>query len=354
MVASLGLNAFRFGIEWGRIEPEPGLISNAELDHYSRIVDACLEHGIEPLVTLHHFTSPRWIVTQGGWTAMSTADRFAEHCGRVVARLGDRVRWYCTINEANTPLQITGNGLLSPQLAGKLEAGRATAAAAFGIDPEHFAPFFPYAGTEEAIAVLIEAHRRSVDAIHAARSDALAGVTLSMQEQYAEPGGEEQAAAVDETLNRRFLRDMGSVGDFVAVQNYSRLRYDANGRVFDTENLSRNGLPMVPESLAATCKLAQDITGLPVLITEHGCDLMTEDDARRSTFITESLQHLADAIADGLDVRGYVHWCLADNFEWFKGYSGNYGLCEVDRTTQRRTLRPSATTLGGIAKANAV
>lgn len=354
MVANLGLNAFRLGVEWGRIEPERGMISRAELDHYVRVMDACLEHGLTPVVTLHHFTSPRWLIRDGGWKNPETAKLFADHSFRVVEALGDRVKWYCTINEANTPMQITGNGLLSPQLADKLEAGRATAAAAFGIPTEEFTPFFPYAGDEEAIQVLIAAHRQSVDAIHAGRPSALAGVTLSMQEQYAEPGGEAHAEAVDEVLNKRFLRDMGSVGDFVAVQNYSRLRYDANGRVFDTENLSGNGLPMVPTSLAATCREAAEITGLPVMVTEHGCDLGTTEDHRRAEFVAESLTHLSDAIADGVDVRGYIHWCLADNFEWFKGFSGNYGMVEVDRATQRRTLRPSAVSFGQIAKANAV
>jgi beta-glucosidase len=354
LVASLGLNAFRFGVEWGRIEPEAGLVSRAELDHYSRLVDCCLDHGLTPVVTLHHFTSPRWLVRAGGWTNPDTAARFAEHSGRVVETLGDRVQWYCTINEANTPMQVTGNGLASPQLAARMESGRAAAAAEFGIPVERFTPFFPYASTEEAIAVVADAHRQCVDAVHAARSDAKAGVTLSLQQQVAEPGGEEQAGRVDEALNNRFLRELGTVGDFVAVQNYGRLRWGADGRIPDTENVSGNGLSMVPESLAATCRQAHEITGLPVLVTEHGTDLDTAQDHRRARFITESLVHLARAIDDGLPVLGYVHWCLADNFEWFKGYSGNFGLVEVDRATQRRSLRPSATVLGQIARANAV
>jgi beta-glucosidase len=354
LVAGLGLNSLRFGVEWGRIEPERGLVSQAELDHYSRLVDCCLEHGVTPVVTLHHFTSPRWVTLDGGWKNPDTAARFADHAGRVVKRLGDRVDWYCTINEANTPLQVTGNGLLSPQLTARLEAGRAEAAAHFGVEPENFTPFFPYASDEAAIAVVIDAHRQSVDAIHAERSGALAGVTLSMQEQFAEPGGEAHANEVDEVLNLRFLRDMGTVGDFVGVQNYSRLRYGPDGRIFDTENLSGNGLPMVAESLSATCRQATEVTGLPVLVTEHGCDFDTAGDHHRASFIVDSLRLLAGTIADGVDVRGYVHWCLADNFEWFKGYQGNYGLVSVDRTTQRRTVRPSAVTLGLIAQANAV
>ena len=147
---------------------------------------------------------------------------------------------------------------------------------------------------------------------------------------------------------------MGRIGDFVAVQNYGRLRYDANGRVLDTENVSGNGLSMVPGSLAATCRQAHQVTGLPVLVTEHGTDLRTDQDHRRAAFITESLQELGKAIGDGLPVLGYIHWCLADNFEWFKGYEGNYGIVEVDRSTQQRRIRPSAIVLGQAATSNAI
>lgn len=353
-VAALGLNALRFGVEWGRIEPERGLVSQSALDHYGRLVDCCLDHRLQPVVTLHHFTSPRWLVAGGGWREPATADRFAEFAARVVRAIGDRVDWFCTINEANTPLQLGGNGLASAQILALLEKGRATGAAAFGVTPERFVPFFPYASDEESLLVVADAHRKVVEAVHAERSTALAGVTLSLQEQHAEPGGETAAAEADERVNLRFLREMGTVGDFVGVQNYSRLRYDAGGRVAETEHLSGMGLPMVPGSLAATCRQAHEVTGLPVLVTEHGTDLGTDRDGQRADFITGSLRHLAQAIAEGTDVRGYIHWSLHDNFEWFRGYDGHFGLMEVDRATQRRTVRPSAVTLGQIARANRV
>lgn len=353
-LAGLGLQALRFGVEWARVEPEPGLVSHAELDHYSRMVDTCLEHGVTPVVTLQHFSSPRWLLTRRGWKNPETAELFADHAARVAARLGDRVSWFCTINEANTPMQLTGNGLLSPTAARLLNPFRAVAAESFGVAADDFAPFFPYADSEEAIAVVLDAHRRAVDAVHAAASGARVGITLSLQEQYAEPGGEEEAARIDELVNLRWLREAGTIGDFVGVQNYSRIRYNAQGRIVDTEHTMGNGLALVPPSLAATVRQAADVTGKPVLITEHGADLSTARDAERIAFIRESLTLLADAIADGVDVRGYIHWCLTDNWEWFKGYNGQFGLYEVDRSTQQRTPRPSAAVLGEIARANAV
>ena len=96
------------------------------------------------------------------------------------------------------------------------------------------------------------------------------------------------------------------------------------------------------------------LQGLPVLVTEHGADLDDSQDHRRAAFIEASLRELASAIADGVDVRGYLHWSLMDNWEWFKGYEGCFGLLGVDRTTQRRSIRPSATVLGAIARANLV
>jgi beta-glucosidase len=124
VIAALGLNAFRFGVEWARVEPENGQISVSQLDHYSRVVDTCLRHGIEPVVTLHHFTSPQWLIRHnGGWRSPDTAARFADYAATVMGRLGDRVRWVCTINEANTPVLLADNGLLPKSMIDQV-AGR--------------------------------------------------------------------------------------------------------------------------------------------------------------------------------------------------------------------------------------
>jgi beta-glucosidase len=353
-VAALGLNAFRFSVEWARVEPERGEFSTAALDHYSRVVDACLEHGIAPVVTLHHFTSPRWLIREGGWRSDETPARFEEYVIRVVRRLGDRVEWFCTINEANTPLQLEANGLLAIDgVAQAMTHYLAEAAEAFSVAPERPGLFLTSVD-EESISVIRDAHRRAVDAIHAQRGKARAGVTLSVQQTVAEPGGEAQAEAFDESVNRRFLRDFGSVGDFVGVQNYTRQRFGPDGPLPAAENVTGAGLELVPTSLAATCRQAAEVTGLPVLITEHGADLDDDQDHRRAAFIEASLRHLAAAIADGLDVRGYLHWSLMDNFEWFNGYQGHFGLLGVDRTTQRRWVRPSGLALGQIARENGV
>ena len=353
-LAQLGLDTLRLGVEWSRIEPEQGYVSQAELDHYSRVIDTALEYGVTPVVALHHFSSPRWTLTRRGWKNPDIAKWFADEAYRVVERFGDRVGWYATINEINTPTQVTGNGLVSPELESFLPLAKAAAAKQFGVAVDDFAPLLPWADDDQAAAVLTDAHIRAVEAVHAANPSAMVGVTISMQEQYAEPGGEENAKQADEFLNRRWLNTVGKVGDFIGVQNYTRTRYDENGRISDTEHIAESGLALVPESLAATAREAAEVTGKPVLITEHGADLPLARDPERIAFVRASLEHLADAIADGVDVRGYIHWSLHDNWEWAHGYSSHFGLIEVDRATQKRTPRPSAYELGRIARADAV
>ena len=350
LAAGLGLNAFRLGIEWARIEPEQGLISRVALERYDRIIDSCLDHGMAPILTLHHFSSPHWILRNRGWRNPELAKHYAEHAHRIASRFSDRVDWFCTFNEPNTPMQLTGNGLLSPEMAALLDPARDRAARYFGVASEDFAPFLPYADSEEAISVLLDAHARGVEAVHAAAPNAMVGATLSMQEHYGFDGGEEQAAHVDELLNRRWLRDVGTIGDFVGVQNYGRISYDHTGRLHGGEHVMDNNLPMVPATLGATVREAAEVSGKPILVTEHGADLVTERDDLREWFIAESLAGLASTIADGVDVRGYVHWCLVDNFEWFKGWSSHFGLHEFDRETMRRTARPSTATYGKIVR----
>ncbi len=192
----------------------------------------------------------------------------------------------------------------------------------------------------------------AVDSVHAAAPGARVGVTLSLQEVTADPGGEQTADAVDEFINRRFLRELGSVGDFIGVQTYTRITFDKDGLKRPAGQVSDNGLELVPTALTATCRQAQQITGLPVLVTEHGVDFDDANDGLRAALIEDALRDLAPAIAEGLDVRGYLHWSLVDNFEWFNGYHGHFGLLGNDRTRQRRWIRPSAVCYGEIARAN--
>jgi beta-glucosidase len=107
LLAELGFNAYRFSLEWARIEPEEGEFSYAALEHYRRMLAACHEHGIKPVVTFHHFTSPRWLMRTGGWLDEKTPERFARYCERATQHLGDLISVACTVNEPNLPMLLS-------------------------------------------------------------------------------------------------------------------------------------------------------------------------------------------------------------------------------------------------------
>jgi beta-glucosidase len=142
--------------------------------------------------------------------------------------------------------------------------------------------------------------------------------------------------------------------DFVGVQNYERARIDEHGALPPPAGAQRNtmGSEIYPASLANAVRYVHEQTGRPIMVTEHG--LGADDDAQRAAFIPAALAPLADVIASGVPVLGYVHWTLLDNFEWIFGYKPHYGLCAVDRQTFKRTPKPSAKVLAAIARANAL
>jgi beta-glucosidase len=331
LVADLGLGSYRFSLEWSRIEPEEGEWSHAAVDHYRRL---CLElraRGVEPTVTFHHFTTPRWVVDRGGWEDPATADRFAAFCSRLAGELGDVIGRACTINEPN--VVATVGWLLG---------------------------FFPPGKTDRDLRlrvndVLVDAHRKAVDAIRAAAPGLPVGLTLSMTEYVAVDGGEERMARMRQAMEDVFL-DATDGDDFLGVQTYSRLRIGRRGVLGPEEGVPvlDMGYELWPQSLEACLRRAWDHTGggVPLLVTENG--IGTTDDAQRLAYVHAALEGVLRALADGIDVRGYTYWSLLDNFEWAYGYRPRFGLVEVDRTTFARTPKPSAAWYRRVARANAL
>jgi beta-glucosidase len=354
LLAALGFGAYRFSIEWARIEPEEGHFSRAVLDHYRRILAACHEHGLVPFVTFHHFTSPRWVAANGGWTDERTADRFARFCERATAHLGDLIGVACTINEPNTPILVSHSlKLEGAGLASIAEEGMAEAARRCGVARERLQPFL-FAHAERTRDVMLLAHLMSRDAIKAARRrDFPVGVTLAMQDDQAVPGGEARRDRVRSELYGAFLEAARS-DDFVGVQTYTRMRWGADGAL-----PPESGVPVLvmgyefwPEALEATIRYAAQEARVPVHVTENG--IGTDDDAQRIDYVRRALGGVARCLADGIDVRSYFYWSLLDNFEWLFGYRPRFGIVEVDRATQMRTPKPSAHLLSRIARANAL
>lgn len=347
LAAQLGFNCYRFGIEWSRIQPTPGSFSMAELDHYARVLEACHRHGLKPVVTFNHFTVPVWFAMRGGFEVADASALFAEYCSRVARRLGGAMHLASTFNEANITLlvRLLSGGADSPAARESLAAAaRATGSARFSslafTDPEVSSP------------LLQEAHRLGYAAIKAERADLPVGLTLTTQDIEAVDGN----AALANRYRRALYGDWPEVArthaDFFGVQAYTRFRVNVAGVVPPPAGaeLTDAGYEFRPQALAATVRWAHAAIGKPIIVTENG--IATNDDARRIAFIDQALAGLRDCIAEGIDVRGYLHWSLLDNFEWTSGYAKHFGLVAVDRTTFKRTPKPSAHHLGAIARAN--
>jgi beta-glucosidase len=352
LLAALGLNAYRFSLEWARIEPEEGEFSLAELDHYRRMLASCREHGVEPVVTLHHFTSPQWIAARGGWEEPETARLFSRYCEKVVDHLGDLIGVACTVNELNLAILLQQWGFLHQDDAILAAPWRAAAAHRLGVAPERFSSF-PFCVRGASYRVLLDAHRRGAQALRAGPGNFPVGMTLALREWYVEPGGEALADDLRLKSEEIFLEAARS-DDFLGVQCYTRQRVGPGGLLPPNGNveLTQMGYEIAPEALATTLRHASERAQVPLIVTENG--IATDDDGQRIAFIEGALAGVASCLRDGIDVRGYFYWSLLDNFEWLFGYGPKFGLIAVDRKTLRRSVKPSAEWLGRTAQNNAI
>jgi beta-glucosidase len=350
LLAELGFNMYRFSIEWARIEPEEGEFSRASLEHYRRMLATCHEHGLTPMVTFHHFTSPRWLIASGGWEGKDTPDRFARYCEHATQYLGDLIGAACTLNEPNIALLLTKSGIVPPPDPQRPAPWQLAAANALGITPDQLVPFV-FAASGQAVETILAAHRQAVEAIKAGPGDFPVGLTLALQDIQAGEGGEKLAAQMRRAINDVYLENLRD-DDFVGVQTYSRMRFGPTTPLPPEEGveLTQMRYEFWPEALEAAIRYAADMTGIPVIVTENG--LATTDDTRRIEYIDRALRGVVNCLKDGLDVRGYTYWSAFDNFEWMQGYRPTFGLIAVDRKTQTRTVKPSARWLGAVARAN--
>jgi beta-glucosidase len=361
ILADLGLNTYRYSIEWARVEPSEGIFDDTQLDHYVRMTDAVRAAGITPMLTLHHFTLPQWFAARGGWLAPDAADRFGRFCERVVQRLGDRVTWWCTLNE---PGNVAVGGYLG--VFGWPPGSR---------DLDSF---------RRATAGLVRAHRRALDVVKTAVPTARVGATHGMQEWDSNRAGRAPMRQARRMFEDVFL-EAAADDDFVGVQTYTRVpvdlpvlvgpaawlvsevgpirslllpgimrrSYGSMRRSSDGTRRTEMGYEFRPEAIAATLRRAAELLpGKDLVVTEHG--IATYDDAERVEFIRRGLASVAEVMAEGLPVRGYIHWSLLDNFEWAHGYRPTFGLVGVDRTTMERTVRPSARYLGDLARSGSL
>ena len=359
LLADAGLNAYRFGIEWSRVEPDEGYFSRAALDHYRRMVAACLELGITPVVTYSHFATPLWFAHSGGWTGPGAADRFARYCERVSAHIGDLVPWACTLNEPNLMATLTHIGAApvgtdDPAVhhPGPNVSAREAIARLRSMSIRTAPPTLP-AFQDVSVETMADVHRKASAAIRSGPGNAKVGWTLALVDVQPGEGPQDRWHRAREAAQLEWL-DVSADDDFVGVQTYSRERIGPDGILprLPGAPCMLTGWEVYPDALAHTVRMAAARAMIPILVTENGC--ATDDDEVRIAYTASALRGLADCIADGIDVRGYLHWSLLDNFEWVSGFAITFGLVAIDRVTFERIPKPSLGWLGEVARVNQI
>ncbi len=366
LMAEAGLNAYRFSIEWARIEPEEGKFDDAEIEHYRRVIRCCRENGIEPLVTLMHFTSPVWLIRKGGWEAESTIGDFSRYAAYVTEKLGEDIRYICTINEANMGLQLAAIAKRFRMMAEQAQknAKKAEGTVQVGMNFEKMMENMKYAAAEnagifgtpqpqifvssrtpEGDILVFRAHQAAKAAIKAIHPEIKVGITLSVHDLQALPGGEAFAEAAWDEEFRHYLPYIEG-DDFLGVQNYTRTQYGPQGQLPCPEGaeLTQMDYEFYPEALEHVIRrIHADFAG-DLIVTENG--VAVSDDSRRVEFIRRALEGVRHCMEDGIPVKGYCYWSLMDNFEWQKGFSMTFGLMAVDRETMERKPKESLKYLG--------
>lgn len=350
LARAAGANAFRFSISWSRVEPRRGEFDHAALERYSRFVDALVARGIEPVVTLFHYTHPRWFHGDTPWTSTRSVLAFKRFAGRVADAIGDRVRFWVILNE---PLVFLLGGYFDGQIPPGISDARslnavfdnllaAHCAAAAEIRTRNAHAAFSIAHNMMAFAPERSAH--PLDALlaktaHTMYNRGILEACATGRWKFLLPPG---------TTIRGRRDDFPAWLDAFGINFYSRLhlRFPGTSRWigdFDYRDrtghgLTDNGWEIAPETLGPLIHEA-NLSGLPLLITENG--LADGSDRMRTEFLRMHFEEIVKAEARGIPIHGYFHWSLVDNYEWLDGFGPKFGLYEVNRTTMQRTPRPS-------------
>lgn len=321
-------NAFRFSIEWSRVEPKKGCFDEKEIYHYTRVIDSLLAKGIEPFVTLWHWTIPLWVRDQGGWESKKTAEDFERFSRKIAESLGGKVNYWITLNE--------------PELY-------ANASYLKGSWPPQKRNIFAYF---RVFNNLIRAHKLVYSLIKKSNPGAQIGIAkhnIYFEAYQNRIGNRIMKQLIDWWWNRRFLEKIKEESDFIGLNYYTYNLIDEGFGKNRNQIVSDMGWGLYPEGIYFALKELEKY-GKPVIITENG--LADRKDEHRGWFILEALKNILKAIEEGVDVRGYLHWSLLDNFEWDKGFWPRFGLVEVDYKTMERRIRPSARLYAKICREN--
>jgi beta-glucosidase len=322
-------NAHRFSIEWARIEPEQGKFDQKEIEHYRGVILALKQRNLEPFVTLYHWTLPVWFVEKGGWLNKDAPAYFERFVEKIVDEYKDLVKFWITLNE---PDVYVSNCFLE------------------GDWPPFKKNWFK---ARKVFSQLVKAHKKTYQIIHRISSNSRVGTAtekthykgvLSFLKNY--------------DWDRKFSEVIKDYQDFVGLNYYfSHSLKSIFGRFnllseVKPPNITDVGWRIVPEGI---CHVLEDLKkyNKPIYILENG--LADRNDENRAKFIIDHLKWVHKAIGEGIDVRGYFHWSLLDNFEWAMGFVPRFGLIEIDyKNNLKRISRPSSRVYAEICKNNGI
>ncbi len=325
LAQSLGLTSFRLSIEWSRIEPEKGQFNQAAIEHYRKVIRATREHGMEPFVTLWHWTLPAWVARIGGWHRAVTGHYFTGYVEKVVDSLGDDVTFWVTLNEPEVYTDFAHlEGDWPPMHRSLLDANR-------------------------VLKRLSRAHKRSYKIIKARYPAAQVGIAKHNISIAIDRSGLNffLKLLLDQFWNLYFLRLVLGYQDYIGINYYFHNRTRFSTRRSVDAKFSDMGWELYPEGLLQVLRGVARYN-LPIYITENG--LADGRDVHRGAYIQEVVAVVWQAMQEGIDIRGYSYWSLLDNFEWDKGFWPRFGLIEVDYRTGKRRVRDGAKAYAKIIK----
>ena len=327
MLQQLHMNAFRFSIEWSRLEPEEGAWNLDAVEYYKDYFAELKKRHIEPVVTLFHFTLPVWFAARGGFEHRGNIKYFVRYAEKVLELFGRDIKYIITVNEPDTyAFESYWLGAWPPQKTSRITALR----------------------VYNNLAV---AHNKVAKMAHAKGRKYKLSVAKHMSFDY--PGDDAKITVWTVVLSAWFkdtywLKKVKKQCDFLGVNYYFSHRYYGYRVHNPDERVNDMGWDMQPDNIQHVLEYAYERYNLPIMVTENG--LADANDTSRKWWITQTVLGMQRAMKNGTDVIGYMHWSLLDNFEWDKGRWPRFGLAEVDYRTMQRTVRPSAHWFGGVVK----
>lgn len=359
--ADLGLNSYRFSVEWSRLEPSEGQWDSEAFDWYQELIQECEKLGLIPMLTLHHFTLPQWFAEKGGFSWAEAPFYFARMTRQVVQRLGAKVALWCTLNE---PMVLTVGSYLGQFMPPALYSPEKASLACHHLLKSHVLAYdvihkeIPKSESLWQIPVQVGIAHNMIDFVadrswnpieqwlayqfHQFYNQSWLDAMMGLGQNFGFPFLLKKAAQVAEAVGRATV-------DYIGLNYYTRARVQfapQSGALpvnvafaRDREVASDLGWPVYPEGLRKMLKIVARC-GKPIYITENG--IADHDDDLRPRYIREHLHEVARAVQNGVDIRGYYHWSLLDNFEWVKGFDPRFGLFQVDYQSLERKMTASA------------